>query len=108
MVYNFENKEVNSTFNNVTEFIALAERAKELSSKFDGAEEIQELIDSSTFELCGKRLKVTIDIVSIFFGLEDLLRMPIITSHTLEFYGLINLMFKGLEFDEGFYIDLCE
>ena len=106
MVYNFENKKVKTSFNNIVEFIELVERAKELSGKFEGAEEIQEVIDSSTIELCGKRLKVTIDIVCIFFGLEDLLRMPTITNHTLEYYGLINYIFKGLEFDEGFYIDL--
>ena len=102
-VYNCEDKRVKTSFNNIVEFIELTIRAKELSEKFEGAEEIQKVIDTAVVEMCDDKIIVRVDIVSIFFALEDLLKLPVITSHTLEYYGLINLMFKGLEFDEGFY-----
>ena len=108
MVYTFDGKQVKTNFKNIAEFIALCERAKELS-RIIGAEEIQQHINKSTLEISGDlgdKIVAKINIVDIFWSLEDLLSLPIITSQTLEYYGLINYMFKGLEFEEGFYFDL--
>lgn len=109
MVYTFDGKQVKTNFKNIAEFITLCERAKELSQNIIGAENIQQYIDNSTLECSGdlgEKIVVEIDIIDMFFSLEDLLSLPIITSQTLEYYGLINYIFKGLEFEEGFYFDL--
>ena len=108
MVYTFEGKQVKTNFKNIAEFITLCERAKQLSHII-GAEDIQQHIDNSSL-VCsgelGEKIVVEIDIIDMFFSLEDLLYSPIITSQTLEYYGLINYIFRGLEFEEGFYFDL--
>ena len=108
MVYTFEGKQVKTNFKNIAEFIALCDRAKQLSHII-GAEDIQQYIDNSTL-VCsgdlGEKVVVEINIIDMFFSLEDLLSLPIITSQTLEYYGLINYIFRGLEFEDGFYFDL--
>lgn len=109
MVYTFEGKQVKTNFKDIAEFITLCERAKELSQNIIGAEDIQRHIDNSTLEISGDlgdKIVAKINIVDIFWFLEDLLSLPVITSQTLEYYGLINYIFRGLEFEEGFYFDL--
>ena len=103
MVYNFNDEQVKTSFDNIAEFMELTERAKDLSTKFEGAEYIQEIIESATFEMCDDKIFVDIDIMSIFFMLKDLLFLPKITNLTLEYYGLMHFIFRGLEFADGFY-----
>ena len=81
-VYNFEDKRVKTSFNNIAEFIELTFRAKELSEKFEGAEEIQEVIDTAVVEMCDDKIIVRVDIICIFFALEDLLKLPFTTRKT--------------------------
>jgi hypothetical protein len=105
MVYTLDGKQVKTNFKGIAEFITLSARAKELSQKIIGAEDIQQYIDNSTLEISGdlgEKIVAKINIVDIFWSLEDLLSLPIITSQTLEYYGLINYIFRGLEFEEGF------